>query len=294
MPLITAIRSFLKHPQAIPKNIFMRLPKTISSDPHIFVFGAPRSGTTLMKLILGAHPNLSSFGYETGLFMYRDIYGFTYEGFTATDIANLINQSPDIVRFYDKFTQQITQQTGGQRFIEKTPQHVLRLKFLLKHFPNAKFINMFRDGRDGYCSARHHQNVPQGKSIVRYASYWKKCVNARLRQGENDKIFDVKYEELTTNPEQVVRQIMNFLGEEYNARQIEPQYYSQNRITQDTRQEFRKLSKSIDQSSQERWKKELTESDVQQFHKIAGRELQILGYMEDRLKVDKAHLLNSH
>ncbi|MEQ9624757.1 sulfotransferase family protein [Coleofasciculus chthonoplastes] len=294
MPLITAIRSFLKHPQAIPKNIFMRLPKTISSDPHIFVFGAPRSGTTLMKLILGAHPNLSSFGYETGLFMYRDIYGFTYEGFTATDIANLINQSPDIVRFYDKFTEQITQQTGGQRFIEKTPQHVLRLKFLLKHFPNAKFINMFRDGRDGYCSARHHQNVPQGKSIVRYASYWKKCVNARLRQGENDKIWDVKYEELTTNPEQVVRQIMNFLGEEYDARQIEPQYYSQNRITQDTRQEFRKLSKSIDQSSQERWKKELTESEVQQFHKIAGRELQILGYMEDRLKVDKAHLLNSH
>ncbi|MEQ9370380.1 MAG: sulfotransferase [Coleofasciculus chthonoplastes F3-SA18-01] len=294
MPLITAIRSFLKHPQAIPKNIFMRLPKTISSDPHIFVFGAPRSGTTLMKLILGAHPNLSSFGYETGLFMYRDIYGFTYEGFTATDIANLINQSPDIVRFYDKFTQQITQQTGGQRFIEKTPQHVLRLKFLLKHFPNAKFINMFRDGRDGYCSARHHQNVPQGKSIVRYASYWKKCVNVRLRQGENDKIFDVKYEELTTNPEQVVRQIMNFLGEEYDARQIEPQYYSQNRITQDTRQEFRKLSKSIDQSSQERWKKELIESEVQQFHKIAGRELQILGYMEDRLKVDKAHLLNSH
>ncbi|MEQ9359566.1 sulfotransferase family protein [Coleofasciculus sp. F4-SAH-05] len=294
MPLITAIRSFLKHPQAIPKNIFMRLPKTISYNPHIFVFGAPRSGTTLMKLILGAHPNLSSFGYETGLFMYRDIYGFTYEGFTATDIANLINQSPDIVRFYDKFTQQITQQTGGQRFIEKTPQHVLRLKFLLKHFPNAKFINMFRDGRDGYCSARHHQNVPQGKSIVRYAYYWKKCVNARLQQGENDNILDVKYEDLTTNPEQLVQQIMNFLGEEYDARQIEPQYYSQNRITKDTRQEFRKLSKSIDKSSQGRWKKELTESEVQQFHEIAGRELQILGYMKDKLKVSKAHLLSNH
>ncbi|MEQ8467960.1 sulfotransferase family protein [Coleofasciculus sp. E1-EBD-02] len=294
MPLITALRSFLKHPQAIPKNIFLRLPKTISQEPHIFVFGAPRSGTTLIKLILGAHPNLSSFGYETGLFMYRDIYGFTYEGFTTTDIADLIKQSPDIVQFYDNFTQQITHQTGGQRFIEKTPQHVLRLKFLLKHFPNAKFINMFRDGRDGYCSARHHQNVPQGKSIVRYASYWKKCVNARLNQGENDNIFDVKYEDLTNNPEQVIRQIMNFLGEEYDARQIEPQYYSQNTITQDTRQEFQKLSKSIDKFSQGRWKKELTESEVQQFHEIAGQELQKLGYIEDSLKVDKAHLLSSH
>ncbi|MEQ9001306.1 MAG: sulfotransferase [Coleofasciculus sp. B1-GNL1-01] len=294
MPLITALRSFLKHPQAIPKNIFLRLPKTSSHEPHIFVFGAPRSGTTLMKLILGAHPNLSSFGYETGLFMYRDIYGFTYEGFTTKDIAYLIGQSQDIVQFYDKFTQQITQQTGGQRFIEKTPQHVLRLKFLLKHFPNAKFINMFRDGRDGYCSARHHQNVPQGKSIVRYASYWKKCVNARLRQGDNENILDVKYEDLTTKPEQVVRQIMDFIGEEYDSRQINPQYYSQNTITQDTRQEFRKLSKSIDQSSQGRWKKELTESEIKQFHEIAGRELQILGYMEDRFKVDKAHVLNSH
>lgn len=294
MPIVTALRSFLNNPQAIPKNIFLRLPKTISHEPHIFVFGAPRSGTTLMKLILGAHPNLSSFGYETGLFMYRDIYGFTYERFTATEIANLIEQSQDIVQFYDKFTQHITQQTGGQRFIEKTPQHVLRLKFLLKHFPNAKFINMFRDGRDGYCSARHHQNVPQGKSIVRYASYWKKCINARLRQGENENILDVKYEELTNNPELIVRQIMNFLGEKYDARQINPKYYSQNTITQDTRQEFRKLSKSIDQSSQGRWKKELTESEVKQFHEIAGRELEILGYIKDGLKVGTAYSLSSH
>lgn len=44
--------------------------------------------------------------------MYRDIYGFTYEGFTATDIANLIKQSQDIVQFYDQFTQQITQKIG--------------------------------------------------------------------------------------------------------------------------------------------------------------------------------------
>ncbi|MEQ9551820.1 MAG: sulfotransferase [Coleofasciculus sp. G3-WIS-01] len=294
MPIVTALRSFLNNPQAIPKNIFLRLPKTISYEPHIFVFGAPRSGTTLMKLILGAHPNLSGFGYETGLFMYRDIYGFTYERFTTTEIANLIEQSQDIVQFYDKFTQHITQQTGGQRFIEKTPQHVLRLKFLLKHFPNAKFINMFRDGRDGYCSARHHQNVPQGKSIVRYASYWKKCINARLNQENNENILDVKYEELTNNPEQVVRQIMNFIGEKYDSRQINPKYYSQNTITQDTRQEFRKLSKSIDQASQGRWKKELTESEVKQFHEIAGRELEILGYIEDGLKVDTDHLLRNH
>ncbi|MEQ9669052.1 sulfotransferase family protein [Coleofasciculus sp. G2-EDA-02] len=294
MPIVTAIRSFLNNPQAIPKNIFLRLPKTISPEPHIFVFGAPRSGTTLMKLILGAHPKLSSFGYETGLFMYRDIYGFTYERFTQTEIADLIEKSQDIVQFYDKFTQHITQQTGGQRFIEKTPQHVLRLKFLLKHFPNAKFINMFRDGRDGYCSARHHQNVPQGKSIVRYAYYWKKCINARLKQGDNENIFDVKYEELTNDPEQVVRQIMNFIGEKYDSRQINPKYYSQNTITQDTRQEFRKLSKSIDQASQGRWKKELTESEVKQFHEIAGRELEILGYIEDGLKVGTDHLLRNH
>jgi hypothetical protein len=86
---------------------------------------------------------------------------------------------------------------------------------------------------------------------------------------------------------------MNFLGEEYDARQIEPQYYSQNTITQDTRQEFQKLSKSIDKFSQGRWKKELTESEVQQFHEIAGQELEILGYMEDKLKVSQATLLSN-
>lgn len=128
------------------------------------------------------------------------------------------------------------EKAGGLPFIEKTPQHILRLDFLLKHFPNAKFINLFRDGRDSYCSARHHQNIPQGKDIVRYAYYWKKCINARLKQGESENIFDVKYEDLTTNPEQIVREIMKRLGEEYDPRQIQPEYYSQNTITQDTRQ----------------------------------------------------------
>ncbi|MEQ9023525.1 MAG: hypothetical protein RLN82_12355, partial [Pseudomonadales bacterium] len=59
-------------------------------------------------------------------------------------------------------------------------------------------------------------------------------------------------------------------------------------------QEFRKLSKSIDQSSQGRWKKELTESEVKQFHEIAGQELEILGYIEDGLKVGTANVLISH
>ena len=228
MTLSQTINQFLKHPSHLPKNIIWRFPKSKSTKRHIFVLGAPRSGTTLVKLILGAHQNLSGPGYETAFFMYKDIFSFSFGGVSNVTMEKLREKAHDIVEFFDLFSEEALKQYGGTRFIEKTPPHVLRLDFLVKYFPSSNFINIFRDGRDAYCSARRHVNVIQGSNIKRYAKYWKKCIESRLKLGEHPNIIDVKYEELSTNPEKIVKEIMDFLKEDFDIRQLEPSYFSKN------------------------------------------------------------------
>ena len=278
MTVPQTIQQFLKHPDHLLKNIIWRFPKSQSEQRHIFVIGAPRSGTTLVKLLLGAHPDLTGPGYETALFMYKDLFAFSYPGFTTLEIEQIQQDSQDIVQFFDKFAELNLRKYGGKRFIEKTPPHVLRLPFLSRYFPQAQFINIFRDGRDCYCSARRHPNVVQGSHVQRYARYWKRCIEARLRQGNQENILDVQYEDLAQDPSKIVQQIMAFLKEEYDPRQISPDNYSKNQITKTNRQEFSKLSQAIDTSSVKRYQKELSTQEIEQFHQIAGHQLEQLGY----------------
>ena len=283
MTVQQTLQQFIQQPRNLQKNVNWRLSvKTISEQKHIFVFGAPRSGTTLVKLILGAHSQLSGPGYETGIFMYKDIFQFNFGGFSSAELAEMRAESKDIVDFFDNFAEANLQKTSGKYFIEKTPPHVLRLAFLSQHFPNARFINVVRDGRDCFCSAVHHPNVVQGSSVERYAKYWKRCIRARLKRGEQSNIFDLKYEDLVANPEQQIRTVMDFLGEEYQTAQLNPQSYSHNQITQTSKPHFSKLGKPITNSSQQRWKQELSPRDVGLFEAIAGAELEAMGYSLSR------------
>ncbi|MEO1622492.1 MAG: sulfotransferase [Cyanobacteria bacterium J06632_3] len=270
---------FTLNPSNLLRNISYRIPKNISKERHIFVVGAPRSGTTLIKQILAVHTNLSGPGYETGIFMFKDIFSFGFPGFDAEEISTLLEQSQDIVQFFDRFAAENLTKEGGQRFVEKTPPHVLRLRFLLKHFPNAQFINIVRDGRDCYCSAQHHPYILQARSVEAYARYWKRCIQSRLHEDTHPNIYDIKYEDLVRDPETHVRKLMDFLGEQYDPRQIDSAYYSQNRAIDTNKKYLNNLAKPISNKSEQRWMREMSSSDVAIFNSIAGEGLKQFGYV---------------
>lgn len=276
---IHVVKPFITSPSHLIKNIIWRFPQNISTKEHIFIVGAPRSGTTLLESILSVHPSFTSIQIETGIFTFRDIYTFT-KSVRNTDeeksLEIIFKESKDIVDFYDRFTTFFINKERGKFFLEKTPQHILSLRFLKHYFPNSKFINIFRDGRDCYCSALNNEWVVQGNNIRRYAKYWRKCILARLRENNGKNILDIKYEDLTSQPESTIKEIMSFLQESYSEKQLNPQYYSQHKAS--NAKEFDKLSKPIDNNSQKRWMKELTADEISTFNRIAGRELLKLGY----------------
>lgn len=291
MPLTHILKSYSNNPVNIIKNITWRFPKQKSRERHVFVIGAPRSGTTLMKSILCAHPQLTSInGETTGVFSYRNIFDkqnhfqvLKKQKINRDIFFEIINNSQDIVSLFDNFTNAYIKENHINNyeisFVEKINSPTLyRLEFIYKNFPYSKIIYVYRDGRDSYCSARNHPHVYQGRNVRQYASHWQNCIKARLNLPikKDNNVFDVKYENLTTKPEKVVREIMEFIGKDYFPTQVEPQHYINAKLSQS--KQHSNLAKPINSSSHNRWKKELSDYEIFHFEKIAGKQLVQLGY----------------
>jgi protein-tyrosine sulfotransferase len=270
--------TYLRNPSRLVRNLTWRFPSAPSTERHVFIVGAPRSGTTLLQTLIAVHSKYCGITGETGMFTYQDIFGEArnYGALPKGDVANLLARSSDVVTLLDNLAAKFKEHED-QRAIEKTPQHVNHLPFILKWFPRAQVVNMYRDGRDCYCSARTYAGVPTGRELQDFAKYWVKCIASRQKLGEHPAIYDLSYERLTSDPTTEMAALMAFLGDEFLPEQVDPQHYSKqtNRLQKEG---FEKLSKPINTSSQGRWKQELSAEEIAQFNTIAGPQLQGLGY----------------
>lgn len=105
---------------------------------------------------------------------------------------------------------------------EKTPQHLLQVPIILRHFPSARIVCLLRDGRDVALSLRA---MPWGPpTLADAADLWNTFV--RLADGFSERHPDqfrfARYEALVTEPDQVLPGIMAFLGETFEPRQLQP------------------------------------------------------------------------
>jgi hypothetical protein len=108
------------------------------------------------------------------------------------------------------------------RWGEKTPHNLFYVREILEDFPDAKFLNLVRDGRDVAVeqlrSAFGPRNVYAAALIWRrsqaLADHWA----STLGRGQ---WLDVSYEELAREPERVLPRVTDFLGEEYQPEVLE-------------------------------------------------------------------------
>ena len=159
------------------------------------------------------------------------------------------------------------------RFLNKAPLHCMRLFALQKCFPDAKFINIYRDPRSVIASSikrdvdegifdtgisipniKKVQNLPQ---IEKWSWFYKEIMNYIFefsQKQSNNNFFSVKYEELTVNPNKIVTKILNF-----SELSIPPS--------------VSKLIPPIQQTT-EKWKDKLTSNDQKIIDKIISPILQ--------------------
>lgn len=277
--LLSILRSYARTPLSVHRSVAWRLPRTTSESRTIFVFGAPRSGTSLVQSVLAAHSRLFSIPGETGIFSSQNIFGRRHFGLSWEENQALFRECRDVVDFFDRGVRLIESRSGGRTFVEKTPQHVLRLPFLLRRFPRARFVHVVRDGRDCFVSARSHAGIPQASSARRFAGYWKRCVEAPLRVEPHPRLLRLRYEDFVRAAPAELERLMRFLELEREDRQLDPARFGGHKRA--GREEFRLLREAVSARRVGRWRTELAAAERLAFERVARASLSEYGYLEE-------------
>jgi Sulfotransferase family len=208
------------------------------SDRPFFVVGCPRSGTTLLRTILDGHSRLSippESHFVVALERRARRGAVTLDDIIAHPEFSAWNADTDALRrwvddaaptSYPELVSAVFDwyavRNGKQRWGDKTPGYVSYLPHLLRLFPDAQFVHVLRDGRDVVASLSEQVWGP--KRPVVGALRWRRKVGAGRRAGARmgaDSYIELKLEDLIIDPETKIRELCDFLGEEFQANMLE-------------------------------------------------------------------------
>jgi hypothetical protein len=123
---------------------------------HVFVLGFPRSGTTLLEVILEGHPDIVSLEEHELLidaaqeFMQR-----------PEDLDRLVSADRQTLeRLRARYWAAVAAggaEVAGKRFVDKHPLNTLKLPLIARLFPEARILFACRDPRDVVLSCFRHR-----------------------------------------------------------------------------------------------------------------------------------------
>lgn len=286
----------------------------LTTKPVPFIVGVMRSGTTLLRLMLDAHPNLA-IPSETRFFPAITPL-ISKEEITPEEIINTltsVNTWPDFELNPDELLKRMKEQNvrdtssamrifyksyaerfKKKRWGDKTPYYGLHMDQLSILFPEARFIHIIRDGRDVALSTKGLW-FDLGKNIEEIAVNWM----SRIRQTRQlaqlvPHYMELRYEDLITEPEMALRKISKFIHLPFHPAMLEYHQTANNRldefksrysengevsVSKEQRKAAFKLASTPPQKNRiERWRNELTREQTEQFESIAGTLLKELNY----------------
>lgn len=274
-----------------------------------FILGNPRSGTSLLRLMLNAHPDISA-PPECGFVMWlRDRYIDLDLG-DASIVARFASDVSASRKFetwglprerlgrelakrqYDNYPQMAAAvHLAYGTFRGKTPKvlldknnyYISDAQNVAAAFPDGRFVHLVRDGRDVACSylelakrsinSEYRPRLPVDIGAV--AREWRNnCMAAD--QLSPDRAMRVRYEDLTSEPVAELSRICEYLGVPFNASMVE--FYRWNDEPEEFIQWKEKTIKPLDRTSVGRYAKYLCKHDIIKFERIAGDALRHFGY----------------
>lgn len=230
------------------RTLFQRI-RLPSLEEHVrnptFIIGSARSGTTLIQGLLAEHPDIAVFPDEANYLWHPETHPWRYSRYrdevppywwdppyhTERSLKLRRGGHEDHIRtVFGLFSMR----SRGEVFVNKSAKITFMVSYILHLFPEARFVNVIRDGRSvAYSQARKISTTIDTKPwlyadhgfagsfedvLLRCARSWQKhMLEAKRLASEGsvfcaDRLLHVRYEQLCAQPVDELRRVCRFLG----------------------------------------------------------------------------------
>ncbi len=248
-----------------------------SNSGVLFLVGALRSGTTMLRLMIDAHPQITfpgEFEFVTPMITdkgdfppLQDYHDFLrkHRGFKMNDFS--IDSNLNFVELCRSFLTQ-RQQQPGTRFIGSTVHNFFsRLPYI---WPEARYIRLARDGRD---VARSFIPMGWAGNVYYGVNHWIKSEREWTtfkKTIPNESWIELKFEQLLENPVIELTRICDFIGVTFDENMLSyPQHTSYS---------------APDPSCSYQWKRKQSDIEIRLVESKIGKMLEERGYELSGLK----------
>jgi Sulfotransferase family len=185
-------------------------------DRPIFIVGCPRSGTSILRVILDSHPRISS-GREDATLYWLERLDREPAATRRADYGITEDAWHELVRqFVDEQQMVYAQSQKKTRWALKFPELALTIPWIDKVYPNSQIVHIVRDPHDVIASS--HRLFGKDRTI-NYGERWVRYIESAERDGQSlgpSRFKTIRYEDLVTKPEPVLRELIEWLDEKWS------------------------------------------------------------------------------
>ncbi|HTC38299.1 MAG TPA: sulfotransferase, partial [Steroidobacteraceae bacterium] len=190
---------------------------------HVFLIGFPRSGTTLLEVVLDGNPRVVSL--EEHELLADGVLAFMREPLDLLPLARAEIQALSALRqAYWRRVRDAGADVAGKVFVDKHPLNSMKLPLIAKLFPQAKILFAVRDPRDVIlsCFRRRFKMNPSMYELLTLpgAAAFYAAVMTFADTARRALLLDwreVRYESLIAGFEREMRGVCEFIGLEWDA-----------------------------------------------------------------------------
>jgi hypothetical protein len=276
----------------------------VDVNPYLFVVGCPRSGTTMLRRMLDAHPSIAMTrethwipkfvppgdGHVTPELVAElcEHPKFAKLRLSREEVERAGAGSPLYATFVAALFDRYGEKAGKPLVGDKTPGYVRAIPLLHWLFPHARFVHLVRDGRDVCLSALGWEPKQAGfrrrfptwadAPVATCALWWSSQVLPGRQAGRElppGLYHEVRYDELAAKPEATLRALCAFLGVDYSDTMAR---YHEGRASHKPGLSAKKawLPPTVGLRN---WQTQMADDEVGEFESVAGDALEELGFV---------------
>jgi hypothetical protein len=272
----------------------------------IFMIGIQRSGSNLLRLMLNELPEIAA-PHPPHILQrmmplvprYGDLEKNETFSLLVDDVCRLVELNPvpwegvvlergdvaarcrkrSLVAVFGAVYDVMAEAWGAKTWCCKSLANISYLPEIEDYFPEAKYVYLYRDGRD--VAVSFSKAVVGEKHFYHIAKEWNEAQQLALNFRKKvpvSRFFNLSYEELTADTEKTVRDLCGFLGVGYKPSMLEFYKSGEAKRAASASNLWENVANPVMKNNSRKFLKEARESDIQIFESVAGDSMDSLGY----------------